>query len=228
MINNLIQAYRAQFYDFSLTHWWKIITTKKKTVLLPILLLIIISGLVLGFVYLHFPILIYSALFLEFVVCIIADRYFVKKYQKLLQNRALHLDEIKLFLDSIYPEHSLFSNATIDKLIERLSEYVLAHQPFKSFVGRLANFVKTIVIPAITFIAGLFTSEMQTLGFANIVVSAFAIVAILALFYIFWIFVSSALRKIIFRDYDAAIALLEDLQDIKLLYFSQENNTSCT
>lgn len=38
--------------------------------------------------------------------------------------------------------------------------------------------------------------------------------------YILWIFVSNALRKIIYRDYDAALALCEDLSDVKLVFFS--------
>lgn len=38
--------------------------------------------------------------------------------------------------------------------------------------------------------------------------------------YILWIFVSNALRKIICRDYDAALALCEDLSDVKLVFFS--------
>ena len=61
---------------------------------------------------------------------------------------------------------------------------------------------------------------IEQLDFASTVGFSIAIIAILAMMYILWIFVSNALRKIIYRDYDAALALCEDLRDVKLVFFS--------
>lgn len=220
MINNLIQAYRAEFYDLSPSDFWAIIKTKWIILLVTALAFILIAILLIVSLSCNLPILMYCAIIFEFVFCIVADRYIVKQYQGSLHNEALHLENVKAFLETVYPEQTLFSSWKIDALITRLSEYILKLQPFKSFVGKLGVFTKSIILPVITYIAGIYSANVNTFGFANVVGFAVAIIAILAMFYIIWLFVSSALRKIIYRDYDAALALCEDLRDIKLIYFT--------
>lgn len=220
MINNLIQAYRAEFYDFSPADIWSIVKSNWRILLIPVLVFFLIVVLIFCFVYFNLHFLVYCAAFLEFILCVVADRYLVKQYQGIMHNRALHLEKVKSFLENIYPEHSLFTNSQIDTLIARLTEHIQAHQPFKSLVEKLGNFAKAIVLPVIAFIAGLYSSEMKSLGVSNVVTIAAAIITLLAMGYIFWLFVSFALRRIIFRDYDAAEALREDLRDIQLLFFS--------
>ncbi len=224
MLYNFIQAYRAEFYDMSPSDFWAIIKSKWVILLVTALVFILIAALLIVSLCFDLPILVYCAIIIEFLFCIVVDRYIVKQYQGSLHSEALHLEKVKVFLENVYPGQSLYTVAKIDTLITRLSEHIQKLQPFKSFVGKLGTFGKTIVLPVLTYIAGIYSSNVKTLGFANVIGFAVAIIAILAMFYIIWIFVSSALRKIIFRDYDAALALREDLRDIKLLFFAD----SCT
>lgn len=116
----------------------------------------------------------------------------------------------------------MFASDKIDILIMRLSDYIKL-PPLKSFFGKLGAFAKLIIFPVITYIAGIYSSNVATLGFANVVGYAVAIIAILGMLYIIWLFTSATFRKIIFRDYDAALALCEDLKDIKLMFFTDTN-----
>ena len=45
---------------------------------------------------------------ITFVFCIVADRYIVKQYQGSLHNEAMHLEKVKTFLETVYPDHSLY------------------------------------------------------------------------------------------------------------------------
>lgn len=220
MINNLIQAYRSEFYDLSLAEIWSIIKSKWIILLITALAFIFIGTLLIVSLCCDLPFLMYGVIILEFVFCIVADRYIVKQYQGSLHNEAMHLEKVKTFLETVYPDHSLYCPVKIDILIDRLSEYIQKLQPFKSLTSKLGSFAKTIILPVITYIAGVYSPNLEQLDFASTVGFSIAIIAILAMMYILWIFVSNALRKIIYRDYDAALALCEDLSDVKLVFFS--------
>ena len=223
MINNLIQAYRAKFYDLSPSDFWAIIKSKWRILLASLIVLVVIFVLLIVSLCNRLPLLIYLSMIFEFVLCIVADRYVVKQYQGALRSEAMHLEKVKAFLETVYPEQSLFSAAKIDTLIERLNEHVSKLEPFKSFVGKLIAFSKSIILPVFSYIAGIYSSNLETLEFSYVVGIAITIIAILAMMYIIWLFVSSALRKVICRDYDAALALHEDLRDMKLIYFSDSS-----
>lgn len=220
MINNLIQAYRAEFFDLSPSDFWRIIKSKWAILLVAAVVFVLIGILLAVSLRCKLPILMFCAIIIEFLFCIAADRYIVKQYQGSLHSEAAHLDRVKIFLETVYPNHCLYSAATIDTLIDRLSGHIQKLHPFKSITSRLISFAKTIVLPVITYIAGVYSSNLEELGFASVVGFSIAIIAILAMMYIMWLFVSNALRKIIYRDYDAALALCEDLRDVKLVFFS--------
>ena len=228
MINNLIQAYRAEFYDSSLADLLTVIKSKWKILLIPILMLALTVSLILFSLYHQASLLMYIAIIPEIIFFTIADRYLIKQYRKIIRHESLHLEQLKYFLHKVYPEHSLFTAPQIDSLISRLSEYILMYEPFKSIADKLVSFVKSIVLPVIAFIAGLYSSEMKTLGITTIVGLSISIIVFLAMLYVLWIFISSVLRKIVFRDYEAAITLRDDLRDIQLLYFAQDNNSTRT
>lgn len=226
MINNLIQAYRAEFFDLSPSDFWRIIKSKWAILLVPAVVFVLIGILLAVSLRCKLPILMFCAIVIEFFFCITADRYIVKQYQGSLHSEAAHLERVKIFLETVYPNHSLYSAATIDTLIDRLSGHIQKLHPFKSLTRRLISFAKAIIFPAITYIAGAYSSSLKQFDFASVVGFAVAIIIILAMMYITGLFVCNALGKIIYRDYDAAIALCEDLKDIKLIYFSSDNVSS--
>ena len=93
-------------------------------------------------------------------------------------------------------------------------------RPFKTLTSKLVSFTKSIIFPVITYVAGAYSSNLVQLNLGNTIGYSVAIIAVSAIIYVVWIFISSILRRLIFRDYDIALALYEDLQDIKLIYFT--------
>ncbi|MEY8360329.1 hypothetical protein AALA99_15170 [Anaerotruncus colihominis] len=89
----------------------------------------------------------------------------------------------------------------------------------KIFSKNLSNFGKTIVFPIITYIAGIYTTNIRELEFTMVLTWAISVILIIGLGYIMWGMLSQGLQKITSRNYDAAIAFKEDLLDIKLLFF---------
>lgn len=86
MINNLIQAYRAKFYDFSLSDIWAIIKSKWVTLLVSLLIFFLMTSLLVISICSNLPILMSIVIVFEFSVCTIADRYIVKTYQESLSH----------------------------------------------------------------------------------------------------------------------------------------------
>ena len=116
-INNLIQAYRSEFYDLSPAEIWSIIKSKRIILLITTLVFILIGALLIVSLCCERPFLMYGVIILEFVFCIVADRYIVKQYQGSLHNEAMHLEKVKTFLETVYPDHSLYCPVKIDILI---------------------------------------------------------------------------------------------------------------
>ena len=222
MINILIQAYRAKFYDLSLSKFWTIMKPKRVS-LMSILLVLILVLLILSLCF-KSPLLMFLSAILTFLLVTVANRRLVKQSQVHLRNKAMHLKKVKVFLETVYPESNLYSAEKIDMLINRLSEYVSKCQPYKSFLDKLGAFVKSIILPVITYIAGIYSSDLGTLGFSEVVGPAITIIIMLAILYTVGSFIFSLCRQIICQNYNAALALCEDLQDIKLIYFTE----SCT
>ena len=138
----------------------------------------------------------------------------------MIASRTTHLDEVVTFLQTVFPNNCLYTKSQIDTLINRLSERIDSEQPFRSFIQHLITFGKAIILPIVTYIAGLYSTHIQQLEFHVVVSCALAIIIISAIGYALFYFLSSMIRKITNRDYDAAIALREDLKDILLLHFT--------
>jgi len=65
--------------------------------------------------------------------------------------------------------------------------------------------------------------SIRTIYVEIVYVYAIAIIVIAAIVYTVFIYLSEIIKKITNKDHDAALALLEDLKDIKLLYFSSSS-----
>lgn len=220
MIKNLIQAYRAKFYDSSSPIWMSKIKNKWLFTIIVLLTLILIISLVISAICYNNLILMCLAVILEFIFAIAIDKYAIKQYHGSLQKEAQHLENVKIFLENECPGHNLYCADKVDILIIRLSEYTQKLRPFKTLTSKLVSFTKSIIFPVITYVAGAYSSNLVQLNLGNTIGYSVAIIAVSAIIYVVWIFISSILRRLIFRDYDIALALYEDLQDIKLIYFT--------
>ena len=220
MIDRLIHAYRAQIYDYNLTDLCQTLKTNWKALFACLAgIILILAGVVCSLVF-NLPIVMYITIFVELLFFAITDRYFVLHYKAGIELEVSHIKKVSTLLQSVLPDNDLYTVNQIDMLIDRLSDRISSQQPFHSFFKHLFNFIKYITVPIISFIAGAFSDKMQELGLAMVIGYALAIMVVLAVFYVIFIFFSPLIKRITNRDYYAAIALCEDLKDIKLLYFS--------
>lgn len=114
----------------------------------------------------------------------------------------------------------MFTLENVEVLIERITKRIESKKPFENFMTKLADFSKAIILPVITYIAGICSANLRQIDFVTVTNWAISIILILGIINLTWNGIFVLLRMMIFRDYDAAIALLEDLMDIKLLHFS--------
>lgn len=224
MLENLIRAYRTEIYDWSASKWWALIKRNKKLFSIFILFLIlIIVPLVLYFIYTS-PLWLLLMLFLEGIEYIVLERYTSINYQQFLKKNQNHIEDTISLLKTALSPQSLYSQKQIDMLIERLTERIDSQVPFKNFLTALRNFAKAVIVPIIAFIAGLYAGNLKQFGFTNIVRWSVILILFLGVICLAWWGLSSVLRSITYRNYNAAVALREDLRDIKLLYFCETEN----
>lgn len=220
MIDTLIQAYRAQIFDFHFTDLLFILTRKWKSLIICLLCVVGIISAVGCSIYFNLPVIMYITIMVELILCMVADRYFVKQFRSALVSKTSRIENVTTLLQTVLPDQSLYTKVHVEALIERLSERIALRPPFRSFMQHLSSFGKWIIVPVITYVAGVYSSSLQTLAAEVVVVYALAVIIISAILYALCLFLSSVIRRITNRDYDAAMALCEDLKDIKLLHFS--------
>lgn len=220
MIKNLIQAYQTRFYDSSSAIWMSAMKHQWFLGILSLFTLILIGVLTVIAICHNQLTLMCIAVIIMLIFTIATDTYAFKQYHGTLQKEALHLENVKEFLETTYPNYSLFSEDKIDILIVRLSKYTQETQPFKTLTSKLSSFAKVIIFPIITYLAGVYSSDLVQIDFGSAMGAAVVVTTALAIIYVAWLSLSTFLRKSIYRDYDIALALYEDLQDIKLIYFT--------
>lgn len=224
MLDDLICAYRARFYDWDFAQINKFCRNKKKLLFIATLYFLGIIIAVVCCISFHSFAWGIAGYIIELVLAICADRFIVKHHQKLILRREGHLEEVVSFLQTILPEKDLFHEQQVAALIERLTKHIDTHAPFNKFVSALKNFAKTIVFPIVAFVAGIFAVNLSEVNPYTIIGWAISIIFVLGLIYLYWIILTQFLRKLVCRDYDAAITLREDLLDIKLLYFTAQSS----
>lgn len=221
MIDNLILAYRSEFYNWNLE---KIITFYKKNKgifwILIIFALMSIGTIIYSLINrASVPMLV--LILVELILGIACDRLVVKRYQQFISTKQEHMKKIKLFLETAIPGKNLFHKKQVEKLIDRLSMRIDTGTPFNRFKARFNNFGKVIVLPIIAYIAGVYTRNVSELEFMVVLPWAVSIILIVGLVYILGDMISQGIQKIVCRNYDAVRALKEDLLDIHLLFFCE-------
>lgn len=165
------------------------------------------------------------ALLLDGFVFVLVDRCTAKEYRRFLLSQQEQLGKTISFLHSTLPDIDLYNIEQINMLIQRLTGRIEAKVPFKNFLSGLANFAKGIVLPVVTYIAGIYSKSLENVSIDTVAVDGLVIILLLGLACLVWNFFSAFIRTILCRDYDAAVSFREDLLDIKLLYFSAAAET---
>ena len=219
MIDKLISSYRAQIYDWSAKQWWAFLKEKWKPVLISLIFLLLPIGICLFGATKKSAIIMLLSLLAEVVPLWLLDRYTVKHHVSFLQNRQSHLKETEEFLQETIPDVDLLQKEMIDELIKRLSDRIDQRVPFKNFLKGSENFAKAIILPIITYVAGVYSAGLEKISIDVVATCAVFIIVLLGVIRLSWVGFSDIAKTFFCRDYNAAIAFREDLLDLRLLYF---------
>ena len=226
MIDKLISSYRAQIYDWSVKQWWAFLREKWKPLLVSLFFLLLpICIYVFGAIK-KSAIIVLVSLLAEGVSLWLVDRYTVKHHVSFLQNRQNHLKETEEFLQKVIPDANLLQKEMIDELIKRLSDRIDQRVPFKNFMKGIENFAKAIILPIITYVAGVYSTGLEEMSIDIVATYAVSIIMLLGIIRLSWVGFSDIAKIFFCRDYSAAIAFREDLLDLRLLYFRVDRNVN--
>ena len=185
-------------------------------------ILAILTGVVFS-IHLNLPFLMHITIIAELILFAVSDNYLIKNFKAGVLSEASHLEKVSTLLQTVLPDNTLYTEGQIDLLIDRLSERITSQKPFHSFGKHLFDFVKYIIIPIITFVAGAYSGKIPEQEISVVASYALGTIVILAILYALVLFFGPIIKRIMNRDYYACIALCEDLKDIKLLYFSSSS-----
>ena len=219
MIDRIITAYRAEIFDWSSANLWEIIKSNRK--LWAVVfgeMVLIIALLIWGFVRQQFCFVI-AALVLEAIAVIYADRYAVKHHRRTLENRNDHLRDVTEFLRTVVPGVDLFNPDQIGELVNRLTDIIEEKRPFSRIGRSIKSFANTIVIPIITFIAGVSSSYLQKMDVSVVLIYGIGVIFTIAIIWFLTSMLCDCIQPVLCRDFDAAVSLREDLKDLQLLHF---------
>ena len=224
MVDKLISSYRAKIYDWTLSQWVTFWRSKKKLIIAYLFFVMALAGLfVFGASKQSSPIMLLVFL-IEAISLVMLDRYTVKHHDRLLRNRQNRLDETKAFLQDTIPDVNLYQSKTLDELINRLSDRIDERIPFKNFLKSIKDFARAIVLPVVTFITGVYSGGLEKISVDIVASYGMSIILLLGVIRLAWGGFSEVTQTVFCRDYNAAIALREDLRDLRLLYFSASDN----
>lgn len=226
MIDKLISSYRAQIYDWSAKQWWAFLKEKWKPILVSLIFLLLPIGVYMFGAVKKSAIIVLVSLLAEGVSLWLLDRYTVKHHISFLQNRQSHLKETEEFLQEVIPNVNLLQKEMIDELIKRLSDRIDQRIPFKNFLKGIENFAKAIILPIITYVAGVYSAGLEEISIDVVATYALSIIMFLGIVRLSWVGFSDIAKTFFCRDYNAAIAFKEDLLDLRLLYFRVDRNVS--
>ncbi|MBQ8814598.1 MAG: hypothetical protein IJZ85_08905 [Lachnospiraceae bacterium] len=224
MIERLILAYRAEIYEWTVPSIVKFIKEKWKVLLIVLLPAIVILGIGILAICFEWNILIYILLLFELVYVFIVDRYIVKSHQKGLCARKEHLLKVRKLLKSFCPSRDICKERELMMIIDRLTEIIENGNPIKNLGERFIKFVKGIIFPIVGFFAGISATHFGNMDLDYIIDLGIGIIVCLGAGYVLWICLTKAVHSMVFRDYDAALALREDIKDILLFYTNSEEN----
>lgn len=228
MIDNLISSYRAQIYDWNIPQWKAFLREKWKPLIGSIIFLLLPIGLYLFGAKIKSPVVMLLSLIIEGIPLVYFDRYMVKHHAIALQNRQDRLNKAQQFLRESVPDTNLYQKAIIDELIKRLSERIDQKIPFKNFLKGVGDFAKAIILPVVTYVAGVYSGGLEGITVDIVVAYAVAVIFLLGVLRLTWAGFSAIAQTFFCRDYNAAVAFREDLLDLRLLYFLKDSTISKT
>ena len=215
MIDNLIISYQAQIYNQRFQQNKFIV--KIIYVILSLLCLTIVINTWSFSKKITIFTFVPSFVAISFTYCL--NQYLVKHNLDFLQSRKRGLDDTKKFLKNVIPGIDLYQKDMIDELINRISGYIDQITPFKYYLDNIKSFTKTIMVPIISYIAGMHSNEIKNLSIDFIVKGGFRIIFLYIILKLIWDIFSDAVTILYCKNYNAAIAFREDLLDLRFLYF---------
>ncbi|WP_312047525.1 hypothetical protein [Anaerotignum sp.] len=219
MVDRLISAYRAQIYDWTWADWRSLF--KDKSFVLGLILFVLATVLIFSLYYItRSNIILIFIMLAEGIAVYWIDRLTVKQYRQFLIKKEDRLRKTMLYLKTTIATRDLCNEVQIDELIKRLSDRIDKREPFRNFINGAINFSKAIIFPVVSFIAGVYSNDLGNLSWEILCKYSILVILVMGILRISWVGVSMIVRTLLCRDYDAALALREDLLDIKLLYFS--------
>lgn len=224
MIDKLISSYRAQIYDWGIGQWCSLIKERWKPIAVSLAFLLFPVGMFLLGAARKSAVIMLLSLFVEGIPLAFFDRYMVRYHAIFLQNRQNRLKETEKFLKEVVPDVNLYRKDIIDELIRRLSERIDQRVPFKNFLNSIGRFAKAIILPVITYVAGVYSGGLEEVTIEVVATYAVFIILLLGILRLAWAGFSDIAKTFFCRDYDAAIAFREDLLDLRLLYFQTNND----
>lgn len=226
MIDKLISSYRAQIYDWSAKQWLTFLKEKWKPILISLIFLLLPIGIYVFGAVKKSAIIVLVSLLTESVPLWLLDRYTVKHHVSFLQHRQSHLKKTEDFLKKTIPDANLLQEEMIDELIKRLSDRIDQRVPFKSFLKGIESFAKSIILPIITYVAGVYSAGLKEISIDVVATYAVFIIMLLGIMRLSWVGFSDIAKTFFCRDYNAAIAFREDLLDLRLFYFRADKDAT--
>ncbi len=221
MLESLILAYRYQFFRVNLQKAIAFCRENKLLLIGTLFFLISIIAFTIWTIIISSSILQFIALLIELIGVYVVDRTMVKRYQYYLSQRQGHLENVVSFLQTVVPNTDLFNGPQVEELITRLTERIELGAPFKKLKEVVMGFGKSVILPFATFIAGLYTNDLQKMEPVVVVSYAIGVAMLVGILYVLIKLFLELLKKLAFRDYDAAVAFRNDLLDIKFLSFTK-------
>lgn len=108
-------------------------------------------------------------------------------------------------------------------MIDRLTLFI-NECPLHTGSRQIAAFSKTIILPIITFVAGVYINDIRKIETLLVFNTAWSLIIFLLLVWIILKLLRYVLQKVLFKNYNAAVAFREDLLDIRLMLFSSGSN----
>lgn len=223
MLETLIFAYRSRFYSGGLKKAGELI---KKNKGLFFLLLIIALGFIATIVcswYFNLSWMMLIPLAIEIGFIVVGDNILVKKYKTTITKESGHLKDVIIFLEKDIADYHLYNETKINELIDRLTLFI-NECPLHTGSRQIAAFSKTIILPIITFVAGVYINDIRKIETLLVFNTAWSLIIFLLLVWIILKLLRYLLQKVLFKNYNAAVAFREDLLDIRLMLFSSGSN----
>lgn len=186
MLDNLVLAYRSEIYDWDLKETADFYKKNKKILWGFIVFVLAVIAAIIYSVVFHASVWMLIILLVELVIGIAGDRLMVKRHQQFIFRKQDHINKVVLFLKTAIPDSDLFCKKRVEELINRLSNRIDIGAPFNKFKSSLCNFGKFIILPIITYIAGIYTANIRELEFVVVLTFAISFILIIGLCYVTW------------------------------------------